>query len=69
MNFLCKIDDQIFKVNEIKNKHLKLRFEMGERDLLVKIPSLTSLTTKRANVIAYIENDIMRFRINMINAI
>lgn len=69
MNFLCKIDDQIIRVNEIKNKHLKLRFEMGERDLRIKIPSLTSLTTKKANVIAYIENDIMRFRINMINAI
>ena len=66
MNFQCQIDGEVIKIEQITDKHLKLRFELGEKELLSKVPFLSSLTMKRTNVIAYIENDNMRFRIHQL---
>lgn len=66
MNYLCKVNGKIIEIDDIKDKHLRQKFELGAKELLKRVPSLNSINEK-AKVIAYIENDLLRFRVNLLS--
>jgi len=66
MNYLCKVNGKIVEIDEITDKHLKQKFEFGAKELLNRVPSLNSIK-QSTEIIAYIENGLLRFRVNLIN--
>ena len=64
MNFKCLIDGRVIEIAEITNNHLRKKFEKGKKLFLKRIFQLNSLS-KNANVLAYIENGKLRYRVNL----